>query len=48
MGIRITLDALLAHQETNKVKEAYNRATYKEQMRNLIQWYANWLDNIKK
>ncbi|MDK2050888.1 tyrosine-type recombinase/integrase [Aliarcobacter butzleri] len=42
------IEALLAHQETNKVKEAYNRATYKEQMRNLIQWYANWLDNIKK
>lgn len=41
------IEALLAHQETNKVKDAYNRATYKEQMKNLIQWYANFLDDIK-
>lgn len=41
------IEALLAHQETNKVKDAYNRATYKEQMKNLIQWYANFLDDVK-
>lgn len=41
------IEALLAHQETNKVKEAYNRATYKDQMKNLIQWYADYLDYIK-
>ena len=41
------IESLLAHQETNKVKEAYNRATYKKQMKNLIQWYADYLDFIK-
>lgn len=41
------IEALLAHQETNKVKDAYNRATYKEPMRELIQWYADYLDGIK-
>lgn len=41
------IEALLAHKETNKVKEAYNRATYKEPMRQLMQWYADYLDGIK-
>lgn len=41
------IEALLAHQETNRVKDAYNRATYKNQMRGLIQWYADYLDNTK-
>lgn len=35
--------ALLAHKETNKVKEAYNRATYKQGMRNLINWYEKFI-----
>ena len=42
------IEALLAHQEANKVKDAYNRATYKKPMRELIQWYADYLDAIKK
>ncbi|WP_421716541.1 tyrosine-type recombinase/integrase [Arcobacter arenosus] len=42
------IEALLAHQESNKVKDAYNRAKYKEPMKELIQWYANKLDEIKK
>lgn len=42
------IEALLAHQERNKVKDAYNRAKYKEPMKELIQWYANYLDNIKR
>ncbi|TLP36936.1 tyrosine-type recombinase/integrase [Arcobacter arenosus] len=42
------IEALLAHKEKNKIKDAYNRASYKEGMRELIQWYANWLNNLKK
>ena len=34
------IEALLAHKETNKVKEAYNRSSYKDAMRGLIEWYA--------
>ena len=41
------IEALLAHEERNKVKAVYNRATYKEQMKNLIQWYADYLDGVK-
>lgn len=41
------IESLLAHQESNKVKDAYNRAKYKEPMKELIQWYADFLDIIK-
>ena len=42
------IEALLAHKEANKVKDAYNRATYKEPMKELMQWYADHLDGIKQ
>ena len=41
------IEALLAHNEKNQVRGAYNRANYKDQMRGLIQWYADYLDKIK-
>ncbi|MBU3015662.1 integrase arm-type DNA-binding domain-containing protein [Poseidonibacter lekithochrous] len=41
------IEALLSHKESNKVKEAYNRASYKDSMRSLIKWYANYLKNLK-
>lgn len=41
------IEALLAHKEPNKVKSAYNRATYLEAMRGLIEWYGNYLDEVK-
>jgi integrase len=40
------IEALLAHKETNRVKEAYNRATYKDGMRKLVDWYSNYLSFI--
>jgi integrase len=41
------IEALLAHKEINKIKAAYNRASYKEAMANLMDWYANYLDGVK-
>ncbi len=41
------IEALLAHKEPNKVKEAYNRSSYKEAMRGLSSWYANYLEGVK-
>ena len=41
------IEACLAHKEPNKIKEAYNRSNYKEPMRGLMQWYADWLDEVK-
>ena len=42
------IEALLAHKETNKIKGAYNRAKYQEPMRGLIEWYADYLDEVKE
>lgn len=37
----------LAHSEKNKVKGAYNRAEYWEQRVGLMQWWADYLDEVK-
>ena len=42
------IEALLSHKESNKVKEAYNRASYKKSMRGLIEWYSTHLYLIIK
>ena len=42
------IEACLAHKETNRVKAAYNRADYKEPMRGLKQWYAAYLEGVKR
>jgi len=42
------IEALLHHQEANKVKKAYNRAKYLEPKRELVQWYADFLDQNYK
>ena len=41
------IESLLAHEEQNKVKGAYNHAEYLEAKRELISWYANHLDEVK-
>jgi integrase len=43
------IESCLAHIEKNKVKAAYNRESkfkYFEEKKELIQWYADWLDNL--
>jgi len=41
------IESLLAHEEQNKVKGAYNRAEYIDAKKELIQWYADYLDGLK-
>ena len=38
------VEALLAHVEKDKVRGAYNRAEYKEPKKELVQWYADYLE----
>jgi len=38
------IERQLAHQETDAVRAAYNRAQYLTQRRELMQWWADWLD----
>ena len=40
------IEALFTHKETNKVKESYNRSSYKDARRGLIEWYANYLNSL--
>ena len=41
------IEALLAHTDSNKVRSAYNRADYIEEKREIIQWYADYLEGVK-
>lgn len=41
------IEACLAHKEQNLVKAAYNRSNYKKAMRGLVEWYANYLEEVK-
>ncbi|ADV45497.1 tyrosine-type recombinase/integrase [Nitratifractor salsuginis] len=41
------IEACLAHKEPNAIKDSYNRASYKEPMRGLMQWYADYLDGVR-
>lgn len=38
------IERQLAHQETDDVRAAYNRAQYLPKRRELMQWWADWLD----
>ncbi|MCW5319669.1 DUF4102 domain-containing protein [Verminephrobacter aporrectodeae subsp. tuberculatae] len=39
------IERQLAHKETDAVRAAYNRAQYLPQRRELMQWWADWLDS---
>lgn len=48
MGFRAdVIEKQLAHQERNAVRRAYNRATYIEERRAMMQQWANWLDGLR-
>ena len=38
------IERQLAHKETDAVRAAYNRAQYLTQRRELVQWWADWLE----
>lgn len=42
------IERQLQHQETDDVRAAYNRAQYLKQRRDLMQWWADWLDQQHK
>ena len=41
------IEKALAHEERNRVRAAYHRSEYLEQRRELMQWWADYLDEIK-
>lgn len=41
------IERQLDHRERNKVKDAYNHAEYFNERRILVQWWSDYLDNLK-
>ena len=41
------IERQLAHAERNAVRAAYNHAEYLPQRREMMQWWADWLDKLK-
>jgi integrase len=41
------IEKQLAHEEENKVRRAYNAAEYLAERREMLQWYADYLDALK-
>ena len=41
------IEACLAHLEKDQTKSAYNHASYNQKKKELVQWYADYLDKIK-
>jgi len=44
---RDVIEALLSHVEKDKVRGAYNRAEYVEKKKEVVQWYADYLEEVK-
>ncbi len=42
------IERQLAHVELNKVRAAYNHAQYLPERRKMMQWWANYLDSLRK
>ena len=41
------IERQLAHVEHNKIRASYNRAQYLEEKREMMQWWDDYLENIK-
>ena len=42
------IETQLAHSVGNAVSQAYNRAKYLEERKELMQWWSDYLDNLKQ
>lgn len=41
------IERQLDHRERNKIKDAYNHAEYMNERRILMQWWSDYLDQLK-
>jgi integrase len=42
------IEKQLAHKEPNKVRAAYNKAEYAQERREMLQWWADYIDSLKQ
>lgn len=48
VSIRLWIELQLAHVDKNAIRGTYNHALYLEGRREMMQWYADYIDNIGK
>ena len=41
------IEALLAHKDPNEIRRAYNRATYEDEKREVMQWWSGFLEGVR-
>ena len=41
------IELCLAHEDNNKVRSAYNKSERLQEKADLMEWYGNYIDNIK-
>ena len=41
------IEAVLAHEKKDKVEASYNRAEYVQERKELMQWWADYLEVLK-
>lgn len=44
----LAIEAAIAHKDSNSIRGTYNKAKYVKERTQLMQWWANWLDNLRK
>ena len=42
------IERQLAHSEKDQVRAAYNRASYLDERKRMMQWYADYLEQLKE
>ena len=42
------VETALAHNDKNSIRQTYNKATYLEERKELMQWWADYLEGLKK
>jgi hypothetical protein len=42
----LTIELQLAHVDKNAIRGTYNHAQYLEQRREMLQWYADYIDDL--
>ena len=41
------IEALLAHKDPNKIRRAYNRATYEDEKIEVMTWWSGFLEGVQ-
>lgn len=43
----LAIEAQLAHKDKNDIRDTYNSSNLLEERKELVQWWCDWLDEVK-